>query len=339
MKLITFVVPCYNSEAYMEKCINSILAGGDKVEIIVVNDGSKDQTGEIADAYAARYPQTVKAIHQENGGHGEGINQGVRNATGKYFKVVDSDDWVDHEALCRVLNRLEEAEAEGGLDMMVCNYVYEYDDISNNNTIRYANIFPKNRIIGWEETRPFLPHQYLTLHSCIFRTEVLKNCGSELPKHVFYEDNLYVYQPLPLVKRLCYLDVDLYRYYIGRAGQSVSEANLCKNYKDQIHVTSRIFETYDVDQIKRENKRLGRYMYHEIVLMMCLATAFTRLNQTEETERQLKLMWQELYSKNPRLARRLRYRSIASFVNVPGKVGCKMCCGLYRTAHKIVKFN
>ena len=92
MKLLTVTVPCYNSQDYMENCINSLLPGGDKVEIIIIDDGSKDATGAIADRYAEQYPNIVRVIHQENGGHGEGINQGLKHATGKYFKVVDSDD-------------------------------------------------------------------------------------------------------------------------------------------------------------------------------------------------------------------------------------------------------
>ena len=90
MKLLSIAIPCYNSEAYMEKCIKSLLKGGEEVEILVVNDGSSDRTAEIADAYAEKYPTIIKAIHQENGGHGEAVNAGIRNATGLYFKVVDS---------------------------------------------------------------------------------------------------------------------------------------------------------------------------------------------------------------------------------------------------------
>ena len=97
MKLLTFAIPCYNSEAYMEKCIESILPGGEDVEILIVDDGSKDRTAEIADRYEREYPTICRAIHQENGGHGEAVNAGIRNATGLYFKVVDSDDWVDFD--------------------------------------------------------------------------------------------------------------------------------------------------------------------------------------------------------------------------------------------------
>ena len=95
MKLMTFAIPCYNSQDYMENCIKSLLPGGDDVEILIIDDGSKDSTGDIADAYEKKYPGIIRAIHQVNGGHGEAVNAGIRNATGLYFKVVDSDDWVD----------------------------------------------------------------------------------------------------------------------------------------------------------------------------------------------------------------------------------------------------
>ena len=94
MKVLSVTVPCYNSESYMNKCIDSLLKGGEDVEIIIVDDGSSDRTSEIADDYVRRYPSIVKAVHQENGGHGEAVNTGIANATGIYFKVVDSDDWV-----------------------------------------------------------------------------------------------------------------------------------------------------------------------------------------------------------------------------------------------------
>ena len=103
MKLITFTVPCYNSAAYMEHCIQTLLPAGEEAEIILVDDGSSDETGAIADTWAEKYPTIIRAIHQENGGHGEGVNQGIRNASGLYFKVVDSDDWLDAEALQKVM--------------------------------------------------------------------------------------------------------------------------------------------------------------------------------------------------------------------------------------------
>ena len=128
MKLMTFTGPCYNSAGYMSKCIDSLLKGGDEVEILIIDDGSKDETGAIADRYEREHPGICKAIHQENGGHGEGINQGLRHAAGKFFKVVDSDDWVDEKALKRVLSAVRGMKAGEEADLIVCNYVYEYAD-------------------------------------------------------------------------------------------------------------------------------------------------------------------------------------------------------------------
>ena len=144
MKLLTFAVPCYNSEAYMEHCIQTLLEGGEDVEIILVDDGSKDGTGDIADRYAAQYPTIVKAVHQENGGHGEGVNQGLRRASGLYYKVVDSDDWADVESLKKVIEKLREfSQMEKPVDLLVCNYVYEHVEDNTQKIMRYNNVFPR----------------------------------------------------------------------------------------------------------------------------------------------------------------------------------------------------
>jgi glycosyltransferase involved in cell wall biosynthesis len=129
MKLLSIAIPSYNSQDYMEHCIESLLIGGEDVEILIVDDGSKDRTAEIADAYEAKYPTICRAIHQENGGHGEAVNAGIRNATGLFFKVVDSDDWVDADAYMQVLDKLREfvVDGEAKLDMLLSNYVYEKD--------------------------------------------------------------------------------------------------------------------------------------------------------------------------------------------------------------------
>lgn len=335
-KLLTILVPCYNSAAYMRNCIESLLPGGDLMDIIVVNDGSSDQTGEIADEYAAKYPHMVRAIHQENGGHGEGINQGIKHAVGKYFKVIDSDDWTDTDSLNKVLGFLQNNE----VDLLVTNYVYEHDDVSTNTTIRFTNVFrPEGKVMTWEETGRFLPTQYLTLHSTIYRTSVIRETGLVLPRKIFYEDNLFVYTPLPYVKKLAYLNVDFYHYYIGRPDQSVNLDVMKKRCHHQIQISEEIFTKHNLDEIKKDNPKLARYMYQKIVLVMVIATAFTRLNKTEEAEEQVRQMWSNVAKVYPKLAAKVKYRSLAAFLNIPGKFGNAICCGLYTLAHKIVKFN
>ena len=339
MKLMTFTVPCYNSAEYMHICVDSLLKGGDEVEIIIIDDGSKDDTGKIADAYAEKYPNIVRVIHQENGGHGEGINQGIRHANGKYFKVVDSDDWVNENALKAVLHKLNRLEAVGGVDLMVCNYVYEHADPKLNSTIRYGNVFPEGKVVSWKDTKPFLISQYLTLHSAIFRTQVLRDSGVVLPKHIFYEDNLFVYTPLPLVRKICYLNQDFYRYLIGREGQSVAEEVMKKRWTHQMQISKSIFLAHDIEKIKKQDKKLARYMYHETMCMLAIAAIFTRLCRTPETEQAIADMETELTAAHPVMGKKLFRRSPVYFLTRPGKLGCNFCIWFYHLAHKVVKFN
>ena len=147
MKLLSVVVPCYNSEKFMSKCVDSLLEGGEDVEIIIVNDGSADRTAELADEYAARHPSIIKAVHQKNGGHGAAVNTGIRNASGLYFKVVDSDDWVKREAYLQVLDTLRNlAGGDCALDMLICNFVYEKEGEKRRKVMQYRHILPKEKM-------------------------------------------------------------------------------------------------------------------------------------------------------------------------------------------------
>ena len=164
MKVLSVVIPCYNSEAYMEKCIESILPGGKEVEILIVDDGSSDRTAEIADAYAEKYPEIVRAIHQPNGGHGAAVNTGLRHATGMYFKVVDSDDWLDPDSYERVRKRLRTLIQLKNLpDMFIANYVYEKEGARHKTVMRQTG-FPKERMFGWKDIKHIFKGHYILMH-------------------------------------------------------------------------------------------------------------------------------------------------------------------------------
>ena len=138
MKILSIAVPCYNSQEYMRKCVDSLLKGGEDVEILIVDDGSKDDTLKIARDYEEKYPTIVKAIHQENGGHGEAVNAGIRNATGLYFKVVDSDDWVNKEAYVQILKTLYELlRGPQTVDLLISNFVYEKQGATRKKIMQY----------------------------------------------------------------------------------------------------------------------------------------------------------------------------------------------------------
>lgn len=337
MKLISFVVPCYNSAGYMKKCIDSLLCAGEDAEIIIIDDGSTDGTGAIAESYAAAHPSCVRVHHQENGGHGAGIMSGLSLAEGRYFKVVDSDDWLDRGALAQLLARLRTLKEAP--DLVVCNYVYWRADEGRVKTIRYANALPAGRVIGWEETGRFGMTQYLTIHSCIFRTKVLRECGLDLPRHIFYEDNLYVCQGITRTDRMLYLDLDLYMYYVGREGQSVSRENLIRRGSHQAEVSVRIFESVDLARQLRICPKRGRYLYHATAFFMTIATVFVRMSQTEEADEIARRMWERAFAKDPVMARRVRRSVLNRAANLPGRAGRKVCCGGYQLAHRVVRFN
>ncbi|MCI9336662.1 MAG: glycosyltransferase [Lachnospiraceae bacterium] len=342
MKLLSVAIPCYNSENYMRKCVDSLLTGGDDVEIIIVDDGStKDSTGRIADEYAAKYPAIVKAVHQENGGHGAAVNTGIQNATGLYFKVVDSDDWVKKEAYLQVLDTLREmAGGASSLDMLVCNFVYEKEGEKRRKVMHYRHILPQGKLVSWEDCHYFMKGHYILMHSVIFRTKLLRECGLELPRHTFYVDNLYVFEPLPYVKNLYYLDVNLYRYYIGREDQSVNEEVMISRIDQQLKV-NRIMIDYLADRKQEimKNKRLYQYMFNYLEIITTVSSVLLIRAGTQEGLDKKKELWKYLKSKDRKLFFHMRHGLLGYAMNLPGRGGRKISVGGYKICQKIFKFN
>lgn len=339
-KLITFAVPCYNSADYMRHCVQTLLAAGEDAEIILVDDGStKDDTPAICDEFAAKYPTIVKAIHQENGGHGEGVNQGLRNATGLYYKVVDSDDWLDTDSLQKLLTRLRTLiQQDLAPDMLICNYVYEHVEDGTTHTVRYTNVFPTERLFNWVHVGHFRPDQHLLMHSVIYRTEVLRRCGMVLPKHTFYVDNIFIYQPLPYVKSMYYMNLDLYRYFIGRADQSVNESVMVKRVDQQLRVTRHMIDCQDLDQLQN-TPRLRSYMLHYLSMMMAVSDIFLLLDGSPEAYEKKAALWEYLKTHtSPQVYRAIR-TSIGGVTNQSTTLGNKVVLKGYRLARKIFKFN
>ena len=321
----------------MEHCINSLLPGGEDVEILVVDDGSKDRTAEIADEYERKYPGIVRAIHQENGGHGEAVNAGIRNATGLFFKVVDSDDWVDEEAYLKILAKLKElAGGDTVLDMFIANYVYEKEGAQHKRVMRQTG-FPQDRVFTWSDIRHFHKGHYILMHSVIYRTELLRACGLELPKHTFYVDNIYVYKPLPHVRTMYYMDVDFYRYFIGREDQSVNEKVMISRIDQQIRVNKIMID--DVDLHKVTNLKCRKYMINYLEIITVVSTIMLIRSGTEENLEKKRELWKYIKDKDIALFHKLRHGIMGQTMNLPGKGGRKISVAAYRLSQKVVGFN
>lgn len=339
MKLISFAIPCYNSAAYMRHCIESILTGGNEVEIIIVDDGStKDNTFEIAKEYETKYPGICKAVHQENGGHGEAVNTGLKNATGLFFKVVDSDDWVDEQSLRLVLDKLREQVMAGTpVDMFVCNFVYDKVGQEHKKVMRYRTAFPQDRIFGWKDVKFFMLGQYILMHSVIYRTQMLRDCGLSLPKHTFYVDNIFVYQPLPYVKNIYYMDTNLYHYFIGREDQSVNEQVMIGRIDQQLRVNKIMLDCCDLSKI--QPRKLRSYMLSYLEIMMTISSVLAIKSGTEENMEKKKELWDYLKKTNFPIWLRIRTSFLGQGVNLPGKTGDKLTIAAYKVTQKFYGFN
>lgn len=339
MKTITFAVPCYNSAAYMDHCVETLLACGEDIEILLVDDGStKDDTAAICDRWQNEYPDIVRAIHQPNKGHGGAVNTGLAHATGFYFKVVDSDDWLDPAAMFPLMVYLRsQLDAPVPCDMVVANYVYDKVDEGEQKVMGYGNVLPEGYEFGWDEVGTFLPSQYLLMHSVYYRTEMLRKMHLTLPEHTFYVDNIFVYEPLVYVRTMRYFNVDAYHYFIGREDQSVNEKVMMGRMDQQLRVTRQMIDNVDPQAVR--NRHLRHYLHNYLSMMMCICSVFLRMRGGETDEQDLKDIWAYLKEQNPSLYRRVRSNALNLATNLPTEAGEKIGLKGYQIAQKIFKFN
>lgn len=339
MKLLTIAVPCYNSAAYMEKCVQSLLPGGFEVEILIIDDGSqKDNTAQIADKLEYEYPGIVKAIHQANAGHGGAVSTGIQHATGLYFKVVDSDDCLDEKAYKEILDVLREMRDSGSpVDMVLSNFIYDKEGQKHKKVMQYKRVLPEDRIFTWQEIGYFLPGKYILMHSIIYRTKILQKMNFKLPKHTFYVDNIYAFTPFQNVKTLYYKDVNLYKYYIGREDQSVNESIMISRIDQQLKVNRIMIDDYT--SIKFKSRKLAQYMRRYLEIITVISSVLAIRSGTEENLKKKDEIWVYMKEKNPRLYRQIRYGIVGLAVNLPGKYGRKIVSKVYELAQKIYGFN
>lgn len=342
-KVITFGIPCYNSAEYMDHCISSILEGShyaEDVEIIVVDDGStKDNTFEKAREWQRRYPSLVKAVHQENGGHGIAVLKALECAHGIYFKVVDSDDWLDGNALQALLETLRTfIQYHVCVDLVITNYVYEHVADGKRNAINYHYALKRNKVLTWDKIGHFNMQQNLLMHSLCYRTAVLRDGGVPMPAHTFYVDNIYAYVPLPRCKTLYYLDVDLYRYFIGREDQSVNESVMIGRLDQQLRITRIMMEAYHIYDDILEPK-LRTYMQDYFTIMMGACSIFSRLSDDPDAMDNLNKLWDDLKAYDSRMYKHARRGLVGTTMNLPTEVGSRASIFIYRLAQKLVKFN
>ncbi|EGW36893.1 glycosyltransferase family 2 protein [Desulfosporosinus sp. OT] len=335
IKLLSIVIPSYNSQDYLRHCLDTLVLGGQDVEVIVVDDGSADSTAEIAREYCSLFPGIVRLEQKENGGHGSAVNRGLEVAAGTYFKVVDSDDWLDISDYMSVLTLLRSI---GSVDLLVTNYVYEYSYNGKHKVMRYSNVFPQGKVISWDSMHRFRFDQLMLMHSMFYRTELLRQCGLKLPKHTFYVDNLVAYLPLPYVKSLVYLDCSPYHYLIGRPGQSVNTQVMIKRIDQQIKVTRMMIEAYDVfNDIQCVNLR--RYMLLYLSRMVAITLTHIYIAEDKGLCRKADELWDFIRRKDEMLYAELRRSFVNSGISLARKISPRIIAHGLNLIKHIYKFS
>lgn len=239
-KILTISVAAYNAAADIEKCLNSMLQTDvhDLLEIIVVNDGSKDNTAEIAQRYVDYYPGIVQLINKENGGHGSTINASIKAATGKYYKIVDSDDWVDKDGIERLVRTLQTVDTD-----LILNPFHAVDAESKE-IIRTFKPFSDEQALGIIQTIDQAEGITIPMHSITFNTDTIRKMGPIISEKCFYVDMEYTNFPLIHVQNFICLPFPVYHYLLGTTTQSVNIQNLIKRREQHLHVVKRIISFY-----------------------------------------------------------------------------------------------
>lgn len=265
-KLLSIVVPVYNTEAYLRRCLDSVLLDelADRLEIIAVNDGSTDGSLSILRKYQARYPEMFVLIDQENGGHGSAINAGLEVAAGRYFRVLDSDDWFDTPGFLRWMGLLSGCRE----DLIVTPYSQEY--AWSGAEIRHDYPFlSHSRIYAMEEIDWQEGMDYFCLASAAWRTQLLRDSGMALPEKCSYVDMEYNLRPIPYVNSILFFNIPIYRYFLGRAEQSMDPVRMRRQAPMHQRVLCRLIEYYSE---RAESLSPGKRRYMLLMIWYMLHT-------------------------------------------------------------------
>ena len=221
--------------------------------------------------------------------------------------------------------------------MIISNFVYEKQGARHKMVMRYDNVLEENKILTWDQIGNFRKGQYILMHSVIYNMAVLRACQLELPKHTFYVDNLFVYEPLPYVKTLYYINVDFYRYFIGREDQSVNEKVMIKRVDQQIRVNKLMVDHVDLNKIM--DKRKKRYMINYLEITTVVSSIILIRANTQEALDKKHELWQYIKVSNPSLYYTLRNGFMGLTLNLPGRFGRTLSVAFYKVTQKVVGFN
>lgn len=242
-KILSIGIAAYNMEKYLRRCIDSLLIPEiDKLEIIIVNNASTDSTPKIAQEYYNKYPNSIKVINIDvNGHYGKAVNHALKNATGKYFKLLDADDWYDIKGLSTFVNVLSHSD----VDLIITNMSQVFADNRKSKDFISTNVeYGKIIMRGTNEFKKIDFSAHIAMHKITYRTSILHNMHFTMTENIPYVDNEYAYYPFEHINSVLFINIILYKYFIGREGQTVNIKTLIKNSSAHLQIINKMLEQY-----------------------------------------------------------------------------------------------
>lgn len=258
-KILSISVAAYNVASTIEQCLDSFIASKhtDKFEVIVVNDGSQDNTADIVNNYVKKYPGTIRLINKQNGGHGSTINASINQANGKFFKIVDGDDWVDTAAFDKLLAFLSNCDA----DLVISNYTKAYPDHHEP-----QNLLDKYKLNTLYNLNEFPLNRFYPIHALTIKTDTYKSIHPHISEHCFYVDLEFLTFNILSAQTLQFYPEYVYEYRLGSSEQSVSTMGFYKHIEDLTKVITRLLAIYaqDFGYKINSNSSKAQYLFHII---------------------------------------------------------------------------
>lgn len=270
-KILTIIIPVYKVEKFIRQCLDSVILDEEQMkclEVIVVNDGTPDQSGVIAHEYEKRYPQSIKVIDKENGGHGSTWNVGLKKATGKYIRFLDSDDWLSN--LSFFIENLENHDED-----LVFTHLVRYDERNQSTTeariknVKYNQVYHTSSFSFIDTGNQYYMYGFWY---CTYKRSIFQKVQPLFVEKVFYDDAILFLTPYILGKTMVFLDLPLYHYRIGQSGQSVNVNVEKKHVNDYVKVSKSLIDFanqhQDINKVQSEQRDsfLSQYMKNRFSL-------------------------------------------------------------------------
>ena len=283
-KTLSISIAAYNVEEFLKNTLDSLVAPEimDDIEVLIIDDDSKDNTAAIGKEFVDKYPNSFKVISKPNGGYGSTINAAIDAATGQYFKTLDGDDWYDTENLVRFVKDLKNMSA----DLILTPFTMVYEGTGEKQVISMERKYQEKNITF--EQLPEALYSKIKMHSVTYKTSILKENNIRIGEHCFYTDIEYISFPIVYVNDVNFLDYSIYQYRIGLEGQSVSDEGFRKHYKDHLRVVDRILEFYTINKENGLSKEKATFLFNILkALINTQYGIFFKLDNTEQTKHEL----------------------------------------------------